>query len=373
MTPKSRPNWERGITILATLALLYTAYFARAFLVPVAIALLLNFLLSPVIRRLARMGIPPAGGAALVLLLAVGGSAVGLYRLAAPAQRWVSTAPEALRHASTRVRSLIRPVEKVATAADQVEKATAVTSDGTRTNEVVVKGPGLGERLTGTTESLATAIVEVVLLLYFLLAAGDLFLQKLIKIMPRTRDQETVVHLARTVEESISTYLLTTAVINLAEGAVVTLAMWWLGLPTPVLWGVLVAAFEFIPYVGAFAMTTILTLVGFTTFDGTARALAAPAAYLAINFVQGNIVSPLVMSRRLTLNPVAVFIALAFWWWAWGIPGAFLAVPMLAVFKICCDHIESLSAIGEFLGGRDAQERRVLVRDPDEASTLAPT
>lgn len=373
MTTKAEPNWTRGIVILATLALLYTAYFARAFLVPVAIALLLNFLLSPVIRRLARIGIPPAAGAALVLLVGVGGGAVGLYRLATPAERWVSSAPETLRRASVRVRSLVRPVEKVATAADQVEKATAVTGSGARPNEVVVKGPGLGERLTGTTEYLATGAVEVVLMLYFLLAAGDLFLQKLIKVLPRTRDQETVVHLARTIEESISTYLLTTAVINLAEGALVALVMWWLGLPTPVLWGALVAAFEFIPYVGAFAMTVILTLVGLSTFDNTARALAAPAAYLAINFIQGNIVSPLVMSRRLTLNPVAVFITLAFWWWAWGVPGAFLAVPMLAVFKICCDHVEPLSSIGEFLGGRDAYERRVLVRGPEETSTLAAT
>jgi predicted PurR-regulated permease PerM len=352
-------------SVLAVLALFYTVYFARDFLTPVAIALLLSFLLSPVIRGLARVRVPPAAGAALVMLVLVGGAAAAAYGLAGPTERWVSTAPEMLGHAASKLRSFVRPVQKAATAADQMERVTAVNTDA-RAREVVIKGPGLGQRLFGTTESVAATIVEVLLLLYFLLAAGDLFLQKLIKALPRMRDREKAVELARAVERSISAYLLTVATINVAEGMIVGVAMWLLGMPTPALWGAMVAALEFIPYIGAFTTTVVLTVVATATFDSATRALAVPLTYVVINFLQGNLITPLVMSRRLTLNPVAVFLSLAFWWWAWGVPGAFLAVPMLAVFKICCDHLEPLAQVGEFIGGREPGERRELVRTPEE-------
>ncbi len=107
---------------------------------------------------------------------------------------------------------------------------------------------------------------------------------------------------------------------------------------------------EFIPYVGSTMMMVILLLLGLTTFDSVGQALLVPGSYLAINVIQSNIVSPMVLGRRLTLNPVAIFIGLVFWWWIWGVPGAFIAVPLLATFKIFCDHIETLAPIGEFLG-----------------------
>jgi predicted PurR-regulated permease PerM len=127
-------------------------------------------------------------------------------------------------------------------------------------------------------------------------------------------------------------------------------------------WGSMVALAEFVPYVGMLTMMAVLTIAALTTFDTVPHALMVPAVYLAINFVQGNIVTPLVMSRRLTLNPVAIFISLALWWWLWGIAGALLAVPLLATFKIVCDHVESLASIGAFLGEREEAERRRSVR-----------
>lgn len=119
---------------------------------------------------------------------------------------------------------------------------------------------------------------------------------------------------------------------------------------------------EFIPYLGALTMTVILAIAALTTFDSIGHAMLVPASFLIINIVQGNFISPLLLGHRLALNPVAIFVGLAFWYWIWGIPGAFIAVPMLAVFKICCDHIESLAAFGEFLGKRDDSERRLTVR-----------
>ena len=133
-------------------------------------------------------------------------------------------------------------------------------------------------------------------------------------------------------------------------------------MPNPLLWGTMVMLLEFIPYLGAATVVVVLSVAALTVFDSVTHALLIPAAFLAINLIQANLVSPLLFSRRLTLNPVALFVGLTFWWWIWGIPGAFVAVPLVATFKIFCDHIDALAPIGEFLGQRDDDERRETVR-----------
>lgn len=338
-----------AITGLFVLALLYTIYFARAFLLPIVLAVLLDFLLSPLIRTLKRLRIPEPVSAGLVILALLGTVGFGAYSLAGPARQWVARAPEGLRHVQERLRELRRPVEQVTRTAEQVERAATPVRDRTA-QEVVVRGPSLSARLFGTTQSIVTAAIEVIILLYFLLAAGDLFLQKLIKVLPQFRDKKRAVTIARETEASISTYLFTVTAVNLGEGLAVGIAMALLGLPNPVLWGVVAGLVEFVPYLGATAMTLLLGLVGISTFDSLGHGLLVPGVYLAINFVQSNFVSPMVLGSRLTLNPVAILIGLVFWWWVWGIPGAFIAVPLLATFKIFCDHIEALAPIGEFLG-----------------------
>ena len=350
-----------GVSVLAVLALLYTLYFARDFLLPVTIAVLLDFLLSPVVRAMARLHVPPPVGAGVVIIALLGTLAFGVYELADPVQRWVEKAPATMASVNDKVARILRPVERVSKTAEQVASATGVQG-GAPANEVVIKGPSIVARVFGTTQRLLAGLLEVIILLYFLLAAGDLFLQKLIKVLPNLHDKRTAVQIARQTEASISTYLLTAALINALEAAVVTLAMYLLGMPNAILWGVLVFFLEFIPYLGAAAMTAILTVAALTTFDGVGRALLVPAAFLAINLVQANFVTPLLLGKRLTLNPVAIFVGLAFWWWIWGVPGAFIAVPVLATFKIFCDHIETLAPIGEFLGKRDEGERRTTVR-----------
>ena len=213
-----------------------------------------------------------------------------------------------------------------------------------------MKGPSLSSRLVGTTREILTGLVEVLLLLYFLLAVGDMFLQKLIKVLPQFRDKKKAVAIARDTEAAVSTYLYTVTLINVGQGVAAGLGMMLVGMPNAGLWGVLAGLLEFIPYVGSAAMTAMLLMAGLVTFDTTGHALLPAAVYLATNFVQSNLISPMVLGSRLTLNPVAIFIGLVFWLWIWGIPGAFIAVPLLATFKIFCDHIESLAPIGEFLG-----------------------
>ena len=349
-----------GVTVLAILAVLYTLYFARDFLMPIAIALLLDFFFSPVVRALARLRIRPPLGAGLVIVASVGLFTLGAYQLSGPIQRWVAHAPQTVATAQAKLGRVLQPLERVTTTAQQVERATSM---GRQPSEsVVVQGPSLLSRIFGTTQRLVAGMIQVIILLYFLLAAGDLFLQKLIKVLPQVEDKKTAVQIARKTERSISTYLLTATAVNVGEGIVVAIAMYLLGMPNPLLWGAMVVVLEFIPYLGAAAMVAILTLAALTVYDSVGRALLVPAVFIAINLVQGNLVSPLLLGNRLTLNPVAIFVGLGFWFWIWGIPGAFMAVPLLAAFKIFCDHIESLAPVGEFLGQRDEGERRATVR-----------
>ena len=349
------------VTILTSLALLYTLYFAREFLIPIAFAVLLNFLLSPLIRRMVRLGIKAPIGAAIIVLVLLTAVAEGAYQLAGPAQRWAMTAPESFARAEQKVRSIIRPVQQVTQ--NVARAADAVGAQTEHPPSVVVQtGPSVSSRLFGTTQRFAAGLLEVVILLYFLLAGGDLFLQKLIKVLPHFGDKVKAVEIARATEAAVSAYLSTTLVINIVDVAVVAGVLWLLGIPNVLLWGALVACFEFVPYLGAFAIVVIFSVAGLTTFDEVPRALLVPGSFLAINLLQANVVAPMLLGHRLTLNPVAIFIGLAFFFWIWGVPGAFLAVPLLASFKIFCDHIESLAAVGEFLGQRDEEERRTTAR-----------
>jgi predicted PurR-regulated permease PerM len=357
-----RANRSLGTTVLAVLAVLYSLYFARDFLLPIVYALLLDFLFSPLVRTLARWRIRPPVGAGLVLLMVLGLVGIGVYELSGPVQGWAARAPQSVATAQAKLQTLLRPLERMSSTAKQVERATDTVSGDDEPAEVVVQGPTLVSRVFGTTQRFVVGALETLVLLFFLLAAGDLFLQKLVKVLPTVRDKRTAVQVARKIESSISTYLLTALAVNVGEGLVVAGAMHLLGMPNPLLWGALVVVLEFVPYLGAAAIAIVLTLAGLTVYETIGQALLPPAVFLGINLVQGNLISPMLLADRLTLNPVAIIVGLAFWWSVWGIPGAFIAVPMLAAFKIVCDHVAVLAPVGEFLGQRDVRERRTTVR-----------
>jgi len=352
-----------SLAILALLAVVYTLYFGRAFFIPIFFAVELSFLLSPAIRWARRvLHLPAPLTSAVLILTLAGGLGLGVYELAAPAQGWLASAPATLKQAGDKLHKIMKPMEQVSRTAEQMDRVTTVSGGGVQPRTVVVAGPSMGSRFFGTTQSLVGALLEVLVLLFFLLAAGDLFLQKTIKVTARPTSQRVAVEVARQIEGSISRYLVTSALLNLIEGAVFTGIMYLLGMPNPFLWGALVACLEFIPYIGALTIVAILTIASLTVFDNVAHALMVPGSFVALNLIQGNLIGPMVMGHRLSLNPVAIFIGVAFWWEIWGIAGAFIAVPMLASLKIVCDHVVWLEGVGEFLGQRDKDERRTAVR-----------
>jgi predicted PurR-regulated permease PerM len=332
---------------LFILALLYTLHLAKSFLLPIVLAILLDFLLSPVVRWLKKLGIPEPVGAAVLVLGLVGIMVFGAYRLSGPAADWLARAPESLSTVREKLEGLRQPVERMTEAAAQVEQATDVDQ---KTPEVQVRGPSLSQQLFGGTTAVIGAATIIVFLTYFLLAVGDLFLQKLVTVLPQFKDKKTAVSIARETEAQISTYLFTATLINIGVGIVTGIALHLLGMPNAVLWGVIAGVLNFVPYVGAVVNTVLLALAAFIAFEDTGRALLVPVVFTAINLIEGNLITPMILGRRLQLNTVALFIGLVFWWYIWGVPGAILAVPIMAALKITCDHIEALAPVGEFLG-----------------------
>jgi len=218
-----------------------------------------------------------------------------------------------------------------------------------------VKSPTwISQMLLGGATSFVSEAVVVIVLLYFLLASGDLFLRKLIKVLPTLKDKKRAVEIAREIENNVSTYLFTVTLINIAVGVAVGLGVWLLKMPNPILWGVLAYVLTYIPYLGSAVGIGVLSVAALLAFDDLGHALAVPAVYAVVSFLEGNFITPLVLGRRLTLNPVVIFLGLLFWFFLWGIPGALMAVPILAIFKIVCDHVDALAPIGEFLGPADA-------------------
>ncbi len=337
------------LTGLFLLAAFYTLYVARTFLLPVVLAGLLTLLLEPVVRSLRkRLRIPVPLGAGIVLFALLGGLGFAVYQLSQPAYDWMEKAPQSLRKVEKRLRDLKKPVQTLGKATEQVEKIAQVGSGPSQS--VTVNQPSLGLRLANRATQVAAGAAVMFILVFFLLASGDLFLRKLIKVLPTPESKRQGAEIARALQGEVSRYLVTVTFINLGLGASTGLAMWWIGLPNPVLWGMFVALANYIPYLGAGVCYVLFGLLGFLTFESLGQALLPIGAFLVLNVTEAYIVSPLVLGRRLTLNPVVIFLSLTFWTWLWGIPGAILAVPITAVFKILCDRISPLGPIGEFLG-----------------------
>jgi predicted PurR-regulated permease PerM len=340
-----------SLSILMILAIGGMLYVARAVLMPIVLALLLSFLLSPLVRGLARLRLAEPLGAAVVLLTLVGMLMLGVYGLWEPATQWFQRLPQSMAQLENKIRLVKESVADFSEATEQVEQMTNMQSEAASpTLKVEMQRPSLtGTVLNQTLNLLATA-GAVTILLYFLLASGDLFLLKLVRVLPSLADKKIAVTIVHEVRHDISYYLLTITLINAGLGVAVGLAMFGLGMPNPLLWGVMAAVFNFIPYLGALASMIVLTIVALLTFDDLGRALLVPGVFLLLTALEGSFITPMIVGQRLTLNPVAIFIWLTLWGWLWGVPGMLLAVPLLAALKIVCDHIQPLNPIGEFLG-----------------------
>jgi predicted PurR-regulated permease PerM len=337
-----------GTFLLGMVAFLYVA---KAFFMPLVLAAFLSFLLKPLVRGLCKLRVPEMLGALIVLSAFLAVVFLGVSGLVQPATQWMAKAPETIQTARERFNTVFRRAERISQAAASVEQITQRPATETNAPKIEVQQPTLMSTVFSYTKSFVAGGIETVVLMFFMLAAGDLFLQKLVKVLPTLHDKKKAVEIAHEVQHSLSTFLFTITVINAVLGFLVGTLAWWIGLPNPVLWGALAGALNFIPYFGPITGVAVLLLAGFLTFENTLRAIAPALIYLTLHAIEANVITPMILGRRLTLNPLVIFVSLMFWTWLWGIPGALLSIPMLMMLKIFCDHFKPLAPIGEFLSG----------------------
>src|SRR5881394_187378 len=337
-----RPFGIRSIALtgLFILAVFYTIYFMRSVLLPIVLGLLLSYLLRPIVRALARLRIPLPVGAAFILLGLFAIVSYGISALVTPAVGWVQKAPKGLTELQHKLLPVKKSVAQVSQATAEIEKL-ATTNAETKTVEV--KRHPITEMFFMRTPEFIVSAVLLSILLYFLLVYDQVFIAKLVKLLPTLSDKKTAVAIAHDIESQVSRYLFTVTAINTCLGLAVGTAVGLLGLRNPIMWGVMVALLNFVPYLGALTGIICMTIGAALSFDSLEYALLFPTVYLAFGVLEGSFITPWVMGRSLTLNPVIILLSLTFWGWMWGIVGIILAVPILAVFRIFCAHIEPRS------------------------------
>lgn len=330
------------------LLMLYTLYLCSEIVLPIVFAFVLNLLLQPSMRIFARLHVPRAI-AALLIIAVFFGAVTGLgFTLSGPATAWLAKAPESLPRLEQRLSIFKQPVEAIQKAGNQVEKIAQGPPSDVRA--VTVNGPGLSSFLFSGTRAFLIGGLTTVVLLFFLLSSGDLFLRRFVEILPTLTNKKQAVDISREIESNISGYLVTISLMNAAVGIATGIAAYFCGLSDPVLWGAVAFILNYVPILGPLFGVAILFLAGMLTFDTLWQAFLPAGIYLGFHFVEAETLTPMLLARRFTLNPVLVIIALVFWYWMWGVAGALLAVPMLATFKIICDRVRPLMALGHFLG-----------------------
>lgn len=387
---------EASLVVLATVGLIYALVFARDVLVPFLLAIIFATVLRPAVRRLERVRVPAALASLTVVLVTLAillGVMLSLERplqtMAADVPRSVATARAKLNELSSRLRRLTgtggaagasAPARPDTTHPGRADTggASSIPSGGVTgargdsgsapnagaaTGEAAAGGEKIGSpgpdggggpltmiaRALGVTTALLLELVEEILLLYFLLAAGDGWLNKLKQIARSPERQQRWMAIAGEMHDVVARYLLVNVLINAGQGILIGLAAWWLGLPSPPLWAALTFVAEFFPYLGGLTMLGLLFVAGVSRDQGFAHAVLGPAIYLVVTTLQNNLVSPMAYGKGLRLNPTVILVGVMFWWLLWGIAGAFLAVPLLAAMRVLGKHVKAMEPVAVLL------------------------
>ena len=335
---------------LFLLALLVVSYAAAEILLPIVVAFVLMLVLQPPMRLLSRLHVPRAL-AALLLILVFFSILVGLgTALSGPAARWAEKLPEGIPKLQERLSFLSRPIASLQKFVSHAEKLTQGAGVPTPL-PVAVEGTGLSQRLLEGTRYIVSGTLEMVLVLFFLLLSGDTFLRRLVEVLPSFRNKRQAVDISQHIESDIAAYLTTITIMNTMVGIATGVVAALCGLEDPALWGTLAFLLNYVPILGPVIGVVIFLFVGLISIDALWLAFVPAGLYLGIHMIEGETVTPMLLARRFTINPVLVIVSLVFWYWMWGVPGAILSTPMLAITKIICDRIQSLAPFGHFIEG----------------------
>ena len=341
-----------AVSIMAVLAVLYTLNFARAFLLPFAISVLLYLLLTPMVQRLKKIGVPYSLSSATILItLLVGLSLAGNY-LFNPAREWLREAPTSLRQLAREVDDVKAPLEEVKVLGEQVDEITKLQTRKPKTQEVEIKDPSRLDKLVKGIPPFLASVAVVFLIAFFLLSSGDVLGRRIVGFGRSWRTKSQIIRVCRQVQEEVSRHLRTITFINLGLGVVVGVALYFLGVPNAALWAAMVALLNFAPYAGAIVSALVLAVVGLTSTDTLTQALMVPGVFLVLTSLEGAVITPLVLGNRLNLSPLAVFLSVVFWGWLWGIAGALIAVPMMSSIQVVLANFETTQPMARLMRGR---------------------
>jgi len=354
-----------SLLVIAVLASLTALHLAQTVFVPLVVGVMLNYALTPLVNQMKRVHIPRVLAAAMLLLGIVGGTATIAYSLSDDAIALIEALPEVAQKLS---HSLLRKsakgpadaMEKVQKAATEIERT---ATEGNKALEpergvakVQIERPKVNVKdyLWPGALGLAGVAVHTTVILFvafFLLAEGDNFRRKMVKIAgPTLTRKKLTLQALNEIDQQIQRYLLVQVFTSAVVGVATWLAFLWIGVEHAAVWGVVTFVFNFIPYVGSVVASGAAMLVGFAQFGSLEIAFLIGGVELLINVVEAYILTPWLTSRASRMNPVAVFAGVLAWGWLWGIWGLFLGVPILVVIKVVCDRVDEFKSVGELLG-----------------------
>ncbi|WP_091634127.1 AI-2E family transporter [Lysobacter sp. cf310] len=345
-----RPRAPASVVVLATLAVGATLWAAQALILPVLLAAFFALIGNPIIRGLRKLWLPRFAAALLVLIGGLAAAGLLANQLIEPAGEWVRQVPREMKQLAPKLREMTKPMQEANRAAQNIARAAGGESTAKPVQVVKTELNDPYKSLTSTPKYVAS-VLAVVLLTFFFMVYGESLQRNAINLLPGLRERKITVDILQSIEREISRYVLTISVINTALGLALAGALFWLGVPLPeaLLWGTMAAILNFAPYVGPLIGMVTMLLMGFVAFDEAWRALLPAGLYLLLHTIEGQIVTPIVLGRRMRLSPLILILALMFFGWLWGIVGLLLAVPMLVCVKLVLARIEGLEKWSKLL------------------------
>ena len=342
------PTRNRLLAGILVLLVLYTCAAAAVLIVPLLLALLLSLMLAPAVRVLCRWHLPRSLATLLVLLSSMLLVGVLLLSLAGPARAWMVQVPKSLARIELALSAVRQPLQAATHAGEQIAELTNIGGES-KLQRVVEAGPSRFAQMLSATPAALASMIGTLLLTFIFLLHGDALLRKFVELAPALHLKKDIVIATRSAQLELSTYMLTITAINTLFGLLTAAALWWLGVDNPLLWGGVAAILNFAPFVGPMVTVSLLVVVGFARFEAPLAALSVPGAFLVLHLLEGQLVTPLIVGRRLALDPVMVFIALMLFGWLWGVAGLLLAMPLLSCIRIVAERIPAWNVLGKML------------------------
>ena len=364
------PKLAKAVWLVAIMGAGVVLYFAQDVLIPVAMAVFLTLLLTPAVDRLHRWGVRRGIAAAIVMLVVCAAAASAVNAAWGPATEWLARAPQTLRQIDPR----LKPLREMFARVDAVaQRAGQLTQGGTAAagKPAIVTPVAHQSTAITITKSLLEGLTVIPLTL-FLLIGGPPLLARLGASLSGSEANMRTLRLTEAIRCEVGRYFGTVALINVGLGVCTALSMYALGMPSAILWGVMAALFNFVPYLGPIAAFFVLAVAALLTFENLGQALAVPGVFLVLHLIEGQIVQPLTVGRRFEVNALVVLLAVWFGYGFWGIPGMVLAMPAVVALKVASQYQPNWRTVQDFLAPNGRWPMALRRERPARAAEAAP-